>query len=124
VVRRGHEAALRRAPCAGARLSRRSAGACPATPTLERMYTLRSAAIQEAEPIAGFMEHVIATSVEASPDEKAAFVANTRKNLKIWVAALRRAFSTRLSPTQRIPQRPGFLHAHGIFGRAGGLPST
>lgn len=51
------------------------------------MYTLRSARIEEAESIAAFMERVIWTSVDAAPDEKAAFVTNTRKNLALWMAA-------------------------------------
>ena len=34
VVRRGHAAALRRQPCAGAYVSRRNAAACRSTPTL------------------------------------------------------------------------------------------
>ncbi len=51
------------------------------------MYSLRDAVADDAEAISAFMEHVILTCVEAGADEKAPFVANTRRNLDQWLGA-------------------------------------
>lgn len=40
----------------------------------------------EMQAVAEFMERVIAESVDASPSEKAAFIANTRSNLAKWIS--------------------------------------
>lgn len=50
------------------------------------MYILESADPEESEALATFVERVIIESVDAAPSEKAAFIANTRKNLAKWAA--------------------------------------
>jgi GNAT superfamily N-acetyltransferase len=51
------------------------------------MYALDPAAVDMREAIAQFIERVIVDSVDASPEQKASFVANTRANLLRWAAA-------------------------------------
>jgi GNAT superfamily N-acetyltransferase len=50
-------------------------------------YQLAPADPSQVEEIAAFIERVIETSVDASTDEKSAFIANTRKNLSKWLDA-------------------------------------
>ena len=52
-----------------------------------RAYAVAPAEASQSSRIASFIERVIETSVDASPDEKAAFIANTRQNLSKWLDA-------------------------------------
>lgn len=58
------------------------------------MYRLETvkAELAEARAVAAFIERVIAESVDATPSEKAAFVANTRTNLDKWLSAPEASF--------------------------------
>jgi GNAT superfamily N-acetyltransferase len=49
-----------------------------------RQYTLEPAAPSDVHMIGSFIERVIMDCVDASPTQKAAFVANTAKNLAKW----------------------------------------
>ncbi len=48
------------------------------------MHTIEPVRIEDLADIAALIAHVIDVSVEASPQDKAAFVQNTRRNLDKW----------------------------------------
>jgi GNAT superfamily N-acetyltransferase len=51
------------------------------------MYAIHAATVDQRDAIAQLIERVIADSVDASAEQKSAFVANTRDNLVKWAAA-------------------------------------